>query len=213
VFDGDKGPNTGGMGAYSPAPIFTPEMQVRVMQEMVRPTVDEMARMGCPFTGALFAGLMITAKGPRLLEYNVRFGDPETQAMLPRMKSDFLQMLIAASEGRLNEIQTDWHDQTALCVVMAANGYPGDYQKGSVIKGIDAANKVDNAKVYHAGTKLNDKGELTSYGGRVLGVTAMGSTAEEAQRTAYEAVDKIDWPGGFCRRDIGWRAIKKQKAA
>jgi phosphoribosylamine--glycine ligase len=213
VFDGDKGPNTGGMGAYSPAPIFTPEMQVRVMQEMIRPTVDEMARMGCPFTGVLFAGLMITQQGPRLLEYNIRFGDPETQAMLPRLKSDFLQMLIAASEGRLNEIQGDWHDQTALCVVMAANGYPGDYLKGSVIRGLTDANKIPNAHVYHAGTKLNDKGEMTSYGGRVLGVTAMGATAEEAQRIAYEAVDKIDWPGGFCRRDIGWRAIKRQRAA
>ncbi|MDD5586809.1 MAG: phosphoribosylamine--glycine ligase [Alphaproteobacteria bacterium] len=213
VYDGDKGPNTGGMGAYSPAPIVDGAMQERIMREIVQPSMDEMSKAGTPFTGVLFAGLMINAEGPKLIEYNVRFGDPETQCMLPRLKSDLLALLLAASKGMAAAAPIHWYDRAALCVVMAAEGYPGDYKKGSVIRGLDEAAKVPDSIIFHAGTALNDKGEITANGGRVLGVTAWAPTIAEAQARAYEAVDRIDWPEGFCRRDIGWRAIKRCEAA
>jgi phosphoribosylamine--glycine ligase len=213
VYDGDKGPNTGGMGAYSPAPIVDAAMQDRIMREIIHPTVKAMADMGCPFTGVLFAGLMMTKTGPRLIEFNARFGDPETEAMLPRLKSDLLSLLFAASKGMLDGIELHWRDQAALCVIMAANGYPGPYQKGSLINGLDEAAQVKDAIIFHAGTELNANGEVIATGGRVLAVTGMGSTIAEAQAHAYQAVDQVKWPEGFCRRDIGWRAIGKTEAA
>lgn len=209
VFDGDKGPNTGGMGAYSPAPVFDAAMQERTMHEIILPTVAEMKKSGTPFTGVLYAGLMITATGPRLIEYNVRFGDPETQAMLPRLKSDLLAILSAVSKGVATGFDIHWHDRAALCVVMAAEGYPGSYKKGTVIRGLQEAAAVPDSVVFHAGTAKNDGGEIVAAGGRVLGVTAWAGNVKEAQARAYQAVDKIVWPEGFCRRDIGWRAIKR----
>ncbi|WP_207455059.1 phosphoribosylamine--glycine ligase [Azospirillum sp. SYSU D00513] len=211
VGDGDTGPNTGGMGAYSPAPVLTPDLQDRVMREIVLPTVRGMAAEGKPFKGVLFAGLMILqgpdGPVPKTLEFNVRFGDPECQTLMMRMKSDVLAALVAAADGVLDSIDLRWHDQTALCVVMAANGYPGDYVKNTEIRGFEAANAVDGVTVFHAGTKLSDDGRVLSTGGRVLGVTALAPTVAEAQARAYQAVDKLDWPNGFCRRDIGWRAV------
>ena len=213
VFDGDKGPNTGGMGAYSPAPIIDDAMEKRIMREIIDPTVVEMQKMGRPFSGVLFAGLMMTKTGPRLIEYNGRFGDPETEVMLPRLKSDLLALLYTCSKGMLDGVTIEWHDYAALTVVMAAQGYPGDYQKGSVIRGLDRAAMIPNATVHHAGTLRNTAGEITANGGRVLCVTATAATITEAQKRAYQAVDQIDWPQGFCRRDIGWRAVARDKAA
>jgi phosphoribosylamine--glycine ligase len=206
AFDGDKGPNTGGMGAYSPAPIVTPDIQKKVMEQMILPTAKALNDAGMPFCGVLFAGLMITKTGPRLIEYNARFGDPETQVMLPRLKSDLLDALYKCATGKLNEVTLEWKDETALCVVMAAKGYPGTYQKGTVIKNLDKANAVPKAVVMHAGTKRNASGDITAQGGRVLGVTGFGPSITDAKAAAYRAVDAIDWPEGFCRRDIGWRA-------
>jgi phosphoribosylamine--glycine ligase len=206
AFDGDKGPNTGGMGAYSPAPIVTPDIQKKVMEQMILPTAKALNDAGMPFCGVLFAGLMITKMGPRLIEYNARFGDPETQVMLPRLKSDLLEALYKCATGKLNEVTLEWKDETALCVVMAAKGYPGTYQKGTVIKNLDKANAVPKAVVMHAGTKRNASGDITAQGGRVLGVTGFGPSITDAKTAAYRAVDAIDWPEGFCRRDIGWRA-------
>ncbi len=206
VGEGDTGPNTGGMGAYSPAPVMTPELCQRAMREIVEPLVKAMAADGAPFKGVFYAGLMIADGAPKLLEVNTRFGDPECQAILPRLKSDLLTALRAARDGRLNEIELEWHDQAALCVVMASKGYPGFYDKGSVIRGIGAAEAATGATVFHAGTSRAD-GETTATGGRVLGVTALGDTIAEAQAAAYRAVEMIDWPGGFYRRDIGWRAV------
>lgn len=213
VYDGDKGPNTGGMGAYSPAPAVDAAMQDRIMKEIITPTVDAMRDDGIPFTGVLFAGLMMTKSGPRVIEFNARFGDPETQAMFARLKSDALALLFASAKGMLDGIAIQWYDRAALCVVMAAEGYPGAYKKNTVIRGIDAANAVPDATVFHAGTARNADGEIVATGGRVLGVTAVGPTVADAQVRAYLAVDKIDWPEGFCRRDIGWRAIARIKAA
>ncbi|HUY67760.1 MAG TPA: phosphoribosylamine--glycine ligase [Alphaproteobacteria bacterium] len=213
AYDGDNGPNTGGMGAYSPAPVFDSVMEARAMREIILPTVTAMKEMGAPFAGILFAGLMITKDGPKLIEFNVRFGDPETEAMLPRLKSDLLALLYAAAKGFLDGVKIEWHARAALCVVMAAKGYPGAYEKGSVIGGLDDAAKIENAFVYHSGTAKNDKGDITANGGRVLCVTGWGATIAEAQTRAYQAVDKIIWPEGFCRRDIGWRAVKSTKAA
>jgi phosphoribosylamine--glycine ligase len=213
AYDGDKGPNTGGMGAYSPAPIVDAAMQDRIMREIINPTVQTMRERGTPFSGVLFAGLMMTKTGPRLIEFNARFGDPETQVILTRLKSDLLAVLFACSKGMLGNIDIKWHDHASLCVVMAAKGYPGDYKKGSVIHGLDQAATLPNSIVFHAGTAQNDAGEMTATGGRVLGVTAAGLTIADAQTVAYQVVDKIDWPEGFCRRDIGWRAIAKTKAA
>ncbi len=206
VGEGDTGPNTGGMGAYGPAPVVTPEIEKQVMDTIVTPTVKGMAAEGHPFCGVLFAGLMITAEGPKLIEFNVRFGDPECQVLMARMKSDVVLLLKAVADKRLDEIQVDWHDAAAMVVVMAAKGYPGTPLKGTEIRNLDAANAVDEAVVFHAGT-VADNGKILANGGRVLGVTARGATVREARDRAYEAVDHIDWPEGFCRRDIGWRVL------
>jgi len=210
VGEGDTGPNTGGMGAYSPAPVATEALERQVVDEVVRPTVEGMAADGVPFRGVLFAGLMVTETGPRLLEFNVRFGDPECQVLMMRLKSDLVTALVAACDGVLEHFDLRWHDDAALVVVMAAKGYPGAYEKGSEIKGVDAAETDEAVTVFHAATAAED-GRLLATGGRVLGVTAMGATVAEAQARAYEAVDRIDWPGGFCRRDIGWRALARGK--
>ncbi|MBL4804106.1 MAG: phosphoribosylamine--glycine ligase [Alphaproteobacteria bacterium] len=214
VFDGDEGPNTGGMGAYSPAHLITAELEEKIIHKIIRPTIEAMAAEGCPFTGVLYAGLMIVNGEPKLIEYNVRFGDPECQPMMMRLQGDLLEILQAGAQGRLNEIlgTVTWSDKTALCVVMAAKGYPGSYPKGTPISNIEDANEVKDLTVFHAGTALKD-GQLVSTGGRVLGVTALGDTIADAQRRAYMGVDKIEWPDGFCRRDIGWRALAAEKAA
>ena len=209
AYDGDQGPNTGGMGAYSPAPVLTEAVAQRVMDEIVLPTVRGMAEEGAPYTGVLFAGLMIKDGAPRLIEFNVRFGDPECQVLMRRLKSDLLVALYAAAEGGLGHIDLRWHDETALCVVMAAEGYPGDYRKDTVIAGLDEAGKVNGVTVFHAGTRRAPDGTVRANGGRVLGVTAMAPQVAEAQALAYQAVDRIRWPEGFCRRDIGWRAIAR----
>jgi phosphoribosylamine--glycine ligase len=195
------------MGAYSPAPIVTDAMAARVMAEIIEPTVAAMTDMGRPFKGVLFAGLMIDENGPKLLEYNTRFGDPECQVLMTRLKSDLLPALMASRDGTLSHVDLRWHDETALTVVMAANGYPGPYEKGSEIRNLEAAGKLPDVQVFHAGT-AEKSGKIVATGGRVLAVTASGASAAEAQKKAYAAVDMIDWPGGFCRRDIGWRAIK-----
>ncbi len=211
VGDGDTGPNTGGMGAYSPAPVMTAEMAERTMAEIIRPTVAAMRKRGTPFQGVLFAGLMITAKGPQLIEYNVRFGDPETQVLMMRMTSDLLAALLATAEGKLDTCKLAWSEEAALTVVMAAEGYPGTPRTGTEIKGLAAAGAVEGVQVFHAGTR-KEGGGIVAAGGRVLNVTARGGTVAEAQARAYEAVARIDWPGGFCRKDIGWRAIAREKA-
>jgi phosphoribosylamine--glycine ligase len=206
AYDGDQGPNTGGMGAYSPAPIMTPEMADEVMQKIIRPTAMAMAAERRPYLGVLFAGLMVTAAGPVLLEYNVRFGDPECQPILMRLKTDLLETLIASVDGRLEQIRLDWEPDPALLVVLATQGYPGHYAKGSVIRGLEEAAAVDDVAVFHAGTR-SSHGRVVANGGRVLGVGARAASFADAQRIAYDAVDRIDWPEGFCRRDIGWRAV------
>ena len=210
VHDGDKGPNTGGMGAYSPAPVMTQEIEKRVMDEIIDPTVRAMAAMGAPYKGALYAGLMITADGPKLIEYNVRFGDPECQVMMLRLMSDLVPALMAARDGQLKNFDLRWYPDAALTVVMASKGYPGDYQKGSVIEGLEDAAQVEGVEIFHAGTKSVD-GKILANGGRVLNVSALGKTVAEAQARAYAAIDRINWPQGFCRRDIGWRAIAREK--
>ncbi|MBT5241028.1 MAG: phosphoribosylamine--glycine ligase [Rhodospirillaceae bacterium] len=212
VGDGDTGPNTGGMGAYSPAPVMTDALTDEVMEKIIAPTVKTMADMGTPYVGVLFAGLMISKAGIKILEYNVRFGDPECQVLMRRLKSDILPALIAAADGQLDRFNLRWHDDAAMIVVMAANGYPGAYEKGSEIKGVDAAENQDEVVVFHAGTKA-DGDKLTASGGRVLGVTAMGASVTEAQANAYKAVEAVEWPGGFCRRDIGWRAVDRETKA
>ncbi len=206
VGDGDTGPNTGGMGAYSPAPVLTPAIQDQVMAEIVRPTVAEMARRGMPFQGVLYAGLMIENGRARLVEYNVRFGDPECQVLMMRLGAQALDLIIACAEGRLAETAVNWADDHALTVVLAAKGYPGDYQKGSVIGGLDALPEDSTHMVFHAGTALKD-GALIATGGRVLAATGRGASLAEAHGRAYALTDAIDWPGGFYRRDIGWRAL------
>jgi phosphoribosylamine---glycine ligase len=210
VGDGDTGPNTGGMGAYSPAPVMTGEMIERTMAEIIRPTVAAMAARGTPFRGVLFAGLMITADGPQLIEYNVRFGDPETQVLMMRLQSDLLGALLATADGTLDQIKLAWSEDVALTVVMAAKGYPGPPLKGSEIRGLDAAKAIDAVEVFHAGTK-RDGERLIADGGRVLCITTRAPTVSEAQAHAYAAINRIDWPEGFCRRDIGWRAILRDK--
>ncbi|WP_312222270.1 phosphoribosylamine--glycine ligase [Rhizobium rhizoryzae] len=206
VGDGDTGPNTGGMGAYSPAPVMTPDMVQRTMKEIIEPTIRGMAESGYPFTGVFFAGLMITAKGPELIEYNVRFGDPECQVLMMRLKSDLLPILYAASTGTLDQVSAEWRDEPALTVVMASKGYPGAYDKATQIEHLPQAR--DGAKVFHAGTALKD-GQLVATGGRVLNLTATASTVAEAQAKAYALVDEVRWENGFCRRDIGWRALNR----
>jgi phosphoribosylamine--glycine ligase len=205
--DGDTGPNTGGMGAYSPAPAATAVIESEIMGAIIRPTVTAMALEGKPFKGVLYAGIMLTSSGPKLLEYNVRFGDPECQVLCLRLMSDLLPALIASHDGVLDQVDLRWLPEAALTVVMAANGYPGSYAKGSEIRGTDKAANLEGVTVFHAGTKRGADGRLLSDGGRVLNVTALGKTVAEAQGRAYRAVDLIDWPGGFCRRDIGWRAL------
>jgi len=206
AFDGDTGPNTGGMGAYSPAPVLTDALQEQVLARIIRPTVAEMARRGTPFQGVLYAGLMIHEGQARLVEYNVRFGDPECQVLMMRLGAQVLDLLLACAEGRLSECRANWADDHALTVVMAAKGYPGSYAKGSAIRGLDALPEDSFHMVFHAGTAEQD-GRILAAGGRVLGVTARGATLAEAQARAYAMVDRIDWPDGFCRRDIGWRAL------
>jgi phosphoribosylamine--glycine ligase len=206
AFDGDQGPNTGGMGAYSPAPIMTPKLCAQVMEEIIKPTVRAMEARGMPFKGVLYAGLMIADGAPKLIEYNVRFGDPEAQVLMLRLKSDLLPALLAVAGGRLGGIALDWHDDASLCVVMAAKGYPGAYEKGSEIRGLEQAGADPNVEVFHAGTRRSGP-RILADGGRVLGVTSRGNTIAKARSRAYDAIDKIDWPEGFCRRDIGWRAV------
>ena len=206
VGDGDTGPNTGGMGAYSPAPIVTEAMEALVMERIITPTVDAMREEGMPYKGVLYAGLMIEDGEPKLLEYNVRFGDPECQVLMARLMSDVLPALIASRDGVLDMFDLRWHEEAALCVVMASEGYPGVYDKGSQIRGLETAGALDGVTVFHAGTRAEDSRVLAD-GGRVLGVTALQPTIAEARARAYEAVERIHWPQGFCRRDIGWRAI------
>ncbi|MBT3793355.1 MAG: phosphoribosylamine--glycine ligase [Rhodospirillales bacterium] len=208
VGDGDTGPNTGGMGAYSPAPVVTDAMATRIMDEIIMPTVRAMKEEGCPYKGVLYAGLMIDDQGPKLIEYNARFGDPECQALMVRLRSDILPALIASSDGQLKNVDLRWVDDAAMTVVMAAKGYPGDYDKGTEIKGIEDAEAIDGVTVFHAGTKADD-GRILATGGRVLNITATAPTIGEAQTKAYQAVDKINWPEGFCRRDIGFRAVNR----
>jgi phosphoribosylamine---glycine ligase len=206
VGEGERGPNTGGMGAYSPAPVMDAPMRERVMRTIVAPTLEGMAAMDAPFKGVLFAGLMIGADGPRLIEYNVRFGDPETQAMLPRLEEDLLALLLACVEERLAERPVRLSAKTALSVVLAAKGYPGAPVRGSEIHGIERAGAMPFVSITHAGTKREGQ-KLLAGGGRALNVTGVGADVAEARARAYAAIDVIDWPGGFYRRDIGWRAL------
>ena len=210
AFDGDKGPNTGGMGAYSPAPIVDTAMSARVMAEIVLPTLRAMKAMGAPYKGVLYAGLMITAEGPKLIEYNVRFGDPECQVLMPLLMSDLVPALLASRDGVLKSVDLRWYPQAALTVVMAARGYPGSYAKGSAIEGLDDAAAVEGVEIFHAGTK-QDGDRVLANGGRVLNVSALGKDVREARTRAYEAVSRIRWPQGFCRHDIGWRAVEREK--
>lgn len=210
AYDGDKGPNTGGMGAYSPAHMMSAELEEKIINKLIKPTVDGMAKDGCAFAGVLFAGIMVVKNEPYLIEYNARFGDPECQTLMMRLQGDILDILHACAKGELEAIkgQVSWSDQVAMCVVMAAEGYPGEYKKNTVINGINEANMIDNTVVFHAGTAKNSQNEIIATGGRVLGVTARGENIGHARRLAYEAVDQIKWPEGFCRRDIAWRAIQ-----
>lgn len=210
VGDGDTGLNTGGMGAYAPAPVMTPEIVERTMRELIEPTMRGMAEVGAPFSGVLFAGLMIGKDGPKLIEYNTRFGDPECQVLMMRLEDDLLALINAAVDGRLDQVSLHWKDQPALTVVMAAEGYPSDVKKGSVIRGLDKLDGIEGVKVFHAGTAEKD-GNLVANGGRVLNVTAIAPTVAEAQAKAYDAVKRIDWPEGFYRSDIGWRAVEREK--
>ena len=209
AFDGDTGPNTGGMGAYSPAPIVDAAMSAQVMREIVLPTLAAMKAMGTPFKGVLYAGLMITAEGPKLIEYNVRFGDPECQVLMLRLMSDLVPALLASRDGVLKSLDLRWYREAALTVVMAARGYPGSYGKGSVIDGLDDAAAVEGVEIFHAGTKT-EGGRILANGGRVLNVSALGATVREARARAYEAISRIRWPEGFYRQDIGWRAVERE---
>jgi len=207
AFDGDTGPNTGGMGAYSPAPVLTEAIQAQAMAEIVLPTIREMARRGTPYQGVLYAGLMIEHGRARLVEYNCRFGDPEAQALMMRLGAQALDLMLACAEGRLAEAHVNWADDHALSVVMAARGYPGAYEKGSIIHGLKRLPEDSRHMCFHAGTAEND-GQIIANGGRVLNVTARGDTLKEARNRAYAMIDHLDWPEGFCRNDIGWRALQ-----
>jgi len=207
VFDGDTGPNTGGMGAYSPAPVVTPAIHARAMEEVMRRTVDGMAAEGRPYRGVLYAGLMIDGDSVKTLEFNARFGDPECQPLLMRMKSDIVPILMAVADGDISAVQIEWHDKAAVCVVMAAGGYPGDYRKGDEIHGLEAAAGIEDLFVFHAGTSKSESRFLTS-GGRVLGVTALGDTVKDAIDRAYHGVAQISWEGAHFRRDIGKKALR-----
>ncbi|HBQ34966.1 MAG TPA: phosphoribosylamine--glycine ligase [Ochrobactrum anthropi] len=212
VGDGDTGPNTGGMGAYAPAPVMTPEIVERTMRELIEPTMRGMAEIGAPFSGILFLGLMIGKDGPKLIEYNTRFGDPECQVLMMRLNSDLLALINAAVDGKLDEVSLDSKNQPALTVVMAAEGYPSNVKKGSVIRDLDKLEGIDGVKLFHAGTAEKD-GSIVASGGRVLNITAIADTVAEAQARAYEAVKLIDWPEGFYRSDIGWRAVERETQA
>jgi phosphoribosylamine--glycine ligase len=211
VLDHDQGPNTGGMGAYSPTPFVTGEIHAEIMAKIIVPTVNGMKARGTPFRGVLYAGVMLTADGPKLFEYNVRFGDPECQVLVLRMMSDIVPALLASCDGQLKNFDVRWFSDAALTVAMAAKGYPGDYAKGTRIEGLDDAAKIEGVEIFHAGTIAKD-GHILTNGGRVLNVCATGKTVSEAQRRAYEAVDRIQWPDGFCRRDIGWQAVEREQA-
>ena len=211
AFDGDQGPNTGGMGAYSPAPVMTPEASRRAMDEIVLPTVRAMKALGAPYRGVLYAGLMLTAQGPKLIEYNVRFGDPECQVLMLRLMSDLMPALLASCDGMLKNLDLRWYPDAALTVVMAAKGYPGSTAKGSPIEGLEEAGEVEGVEIFHAGTKA-EGGRVLANGGRVLNVCALGKSVAEAQARAYRAVGRIRWPDGFCRRDIGFRAVEREMA-
>ncbi len=208
AFDGDKGPNTGGMGAYSPAPVLTPELERIAMEEFIKPTVAAFAERGLSYMGVLYLGLMITKSGPKLVEYNCRFGDPEAQVLLPRLKSDLLAALLAARSGTLDKITLDWSNDVALTVVMASGGYPGSYEKGHPISGLAAAAEIPGVTIFHAGTQKQGS-DITAVGGRVLNITATAPTVEEARKRAYQAVALIGWKDSFFRRDIAWRALKR----
>jgi len=210
VFDHDQGPNTGGMGAYSPTPFVTPEVHDQIMSRIIGPTVSGMKKRGMPFRGVLYAGVMLTEQGPKLFEYNVRFGDPECQVLMLRMMSDIVPAFLAACDGELKHFDLRWYDEPALTVVMAAKGYPGDYKKGTRIDGLDDAAKIDGVEIFHAGTVAKD-GAILANGGRVLNVCAIGKTVTEAQARAYQAIDRIQWPDGFCRRDIAWQAVEQER--
>jgi phosphoribosylamine---glycine ligase len=209
VFDGDKGPNTGGMGAYSPAPVLPPAIEAQAMERFIKPTAAAMRAKGIPYVGVMYLGLMFTKTGPKLVEYNCRFGDPECQVLMPRLKSDLLTALVAMRDGQLRNVDLRWRDETALTVAMASKGYPGDYQKGQVITGLEEAARLPGVQIFHAGTARKD-GQIVAAGGRVLNVTALGKDVAEAQARAYAAVDLIHWDGAFCRRDIGWRALARR---
>jgi len=210
IGDGDTGPNTGGMGAYSPAPVVTEALMDQITREILVPVVDGMARNGTPYKGVLYAGLMITPAGPRVLEFNVRFGDPEAQPILARLKTDLLEVCVAVCEGKLADVTLEWDARPAVCVVMASAGYPGKYEKGKVIKGLVEAESLEDVIVFHAGTAVRD-GEIVTNGGRVLGVTALGANIAAAKARAYEAVDKISFEGAYFRRDIADKAIKRMR--
>ena len=210
IGDGDTGPNTGGMGAYSPAPVVTEKIMSQIEREILVPVVDGMNRNGTPYRGVLYAGLMLTAGGPKVLEFNVRFGDPETQPILMRLQSDLLEVMLAVCEGRLDDVTLRWDPRPAVCVVMASGGYPGDYEKGKAIEGIEAAEQLADVKVFQAGTKV-EEGTLVTNGGRVLGVTALGETIAAAQARAYEAVGEISFEGAYCRKDIASKALKQEQ--
>jgi phosphoribosylamine---glycine ligase len=210
AFDGDQGPNTGGMGAYSPAPIVDAAMSARVMSDIIEPTLRAMKALGAPYQGVLYAGLMIVAGAPKLIEYNVRFGDPECQVLMPRLMSDLVPALLASRDGVLKSVDLRWYPDAALTVVMAANGYPGPYEKGSAIDGLQEATAVEGVEIFHAGTK-QDGAHIVANGGRVLDVTALGKSVSQARTRAYEALSRIRWPEGFYRHDIGWRAIEREK--
>jgi phosphoribosylamine--glycine ligase len=209
AFDGDKGPNTGGMGAYSPAPNIDAAMSGRIMSDIVAPTMRAMKAMGTPYKGVLYAGLMIRPQGPKLIEYNARFGDPETQVLMPRLMSDLVPALLASRDGMLKSFDLRWYATPALTVVMAAKGYPGHYARGTVIEGLDEAAAVEGVQIFHAGTKA-EAGRIVANGGRVLNISATGKTVREAQARAYAAIARIRWPEGFYRRDIGWRAVERE---
>ena len=210
VFDHDQGPNTGGMGAYSPTPFVTSEIHDQIMSRIISPTVAGMKARGAPFRGVLYAGVMLTEQGPKLFEYNVRFGDPECQVLMLRMMSDIVPAFLAACDGELKHFNLRWYPEAAITVVMAAKGYPGDYRKGSRIEGLDDAAKIDGVEIFHAGTLAKD-GAILANGGRVLNVCALGKTVTEAQARAYAAIDRINWPDGFCRRDIAWQAVEQER--
>jgi phosphoribosylamine--glycine ligase len=210
VFDHDQGPNTGGMGAYSPTPFVTAEVHDQIMSRIILPTVAGMKARGTPFRGVLYAGVMLTEQGPKLFEYNVRFGDPECQVLMLRMMSDLVPAMLASCDGQLKNFDLRWFPEVALTVVIAAKGYPGDYRKGTPIGGLDDAAKIEGVEIFHAGTIAKD-GHLLANGGRVLNVCATGKSIREAQERAYAAVDRIRWPEGFCRRDIGWQAVEREK--